>query len=102
MSFMTATDSRPLSLRRAADLLQALGHPIRLQILELVRREERTVGALVDALGLEQPVISRHLAVLRDAGVLVVRPDGRLRVYQLGGVRAKPLLEALFDSRTVH
>ncbi len=102
MLFLSAADSRPLSLRHAADLLQALGHPIRLQILELVRREERTVSALVDALGLDQPVVSRHLAILRDAGVLMARPDGRLRVYQLGGARAKPLLQALFDPPSVH
>jgi DNA-binding transcriptional ArsR family regulator len=86
-----------LSLRHAADLLQALAHPIRLQILELLRRRPATVTAVVDDLGLEQPIVSRHLGVLRDAGLVTARTQGRERVYQLAGCHAEPLLEVLFQ-----
>ncbi len=91
------TDCRPLSLRHAADLLQSLAHPVRLQILEILRRKPATVTAVVDALALDQPVVSRHLGVLRDAGVVIARAEGRERIYQLSGCRAEPLLAILFD-----
>ncbi len=92
------TDCKPLSLRHAADLLQALGHPIRLQILHVVRTQPgATVGHIVRSLSLAQPVVSRHLAVLRDEGVVRCRADGRQRHYQLAGCRIEPLLKVLFD-----
>jgi ArsR family transcriptional regulator, virulence genes transcriptional regulator len=87
-----------LSLRHAANLLQALAHPIRLQILDVVREAPCTVGQIVGRLGLAQPVVSRHLAVLRHEGVLSVAPSGRERVYRLAGCRVEPLLGVLFDS----
>jgi ArsR family transcriptional regulator len=100
MILMRRRDCRPLSLRRAADLLQALGHPIRLQLLHALWSSPRTVSQLVDRLGLEQPVVSRHLTVLREAGVLAVEPSGRERIYRLAGAHVAPLLEILFASPT--
>lgn len=97
MISITRDDCRPLTLRHAADLLQALAHPIRLQILDVVREAPATVGHIVGRLGLEQPVVSRHLAVLRREGVVSVAPSGRERVYRLAGCRVEPLLEVLFD-----
>lgn len=79
-------------------MLQALAHPVRLQILDVVRERPCTVGEIVERVGLAQPVISRHLAVLRREGVLSVAPSGRERVYRLAGCRVEPLLEVLFDS----
>lgn len=99
MISITRRDCRPLSLRHAADLLQALAHPVRLQILEVLRRYDgRTVTEIVAEIALPQPVISKHLAVLRREGLLSVQPQGRERVYRLGVCRARPLLEALFDA----
>src|SRR5690606_36943403 len=95
---ITREDCRPLTLRHAANLLQALAHPVRLQILDVVRERPCTVGEIVERVGLAQPVISRHLAVLRREGVLSVAPSGRERVYRLAGCRVEPLLEVLFDS----
>ncbi len=90
-------DCRPLSLRHAADLLQAMGHPIRLQILHALRPGALTVNDIVAQLGLQQPVVSRHLAVLRAEGVVSAQARGRQRSYQLAGCRMEPLLEVLFD-----
>ena len=98
MISITRDDCRPLTLRHAADLLQALAHPIRLQILDVVRETPCTVGLIVARLGLAQPVVSRHLAILRREGVLSVVPSGRERVYRLAGCRIEPLLEVLFDA----
>lgn len=68
----------------------ALAEPARRQILELLRQRERSVGELVERLKLSQPGVSKHLRVLREAGLVRVRPEGQRRWY---GLRAEPLAE---------
>jgi DNA-binding transcriptional ArsR family regulator len=68
----------------------ALAEPSRRQILDLLRGGERSVGDLVARLALSQPGVSKHLKVLREAGLVEVRPEGRQRWY---GLRAEPLAE---------
>lgn len=68
----------------------ALSDPARRRILELLRERERPVGELVGHLKLSQPGVSKHLRVLREAGLVRVRPDGKRRWY---GLRAEPLAE---------
>jgi DNA-binding transcriptional ArsR family regulator len=68
----------------------ALSDPARRRILELLRQRERSVGELVERLTLSQPGVSKHLRVLREAGLVRVRADGRRRWY---GLRADPLAE---------
>jgi DNA-binding transcriptional ArsR family regulator len=62
----------------------------RREILDLLRDGERPVGELVSELGLSQPAVSKHLRVLRDAGLVEVRPDAQRRLYR---VRPEPLAE---------
>jgi DNA-binding transcriptional ArsR family regulator len=59
-------------------------------MLELLRERPRAVGELVERLGLSQPGTSKHLRVLRDAGLVSARIDAQRRVYQLNG---QPLRE---------
>ena len=68
----------------------ALADPHRRQILELLRTGERPVNNLVEHLGLSQPGVSKHLKVLRDAGLVASRSHGRQRLYAL---RTEPLVE---------
>src|SRR3954452_7115229 len=68
----------------------ALADPSRRRILDLLREGERPVGELVDRLRISQPGVSKHLRVLREAGLVNVRADGRRRLY---GLRAAPLAE---------
>ena len=68
----------------------ALAEPSRRQILDLLRGGERSVSELVARLRLSQPGVSKHLKVLREAGLVEVRPEGRHRRYRL---RAQPLAE---------
>jgi DNA-binding transcriptional ArsR family regulator len=68
----------------------ALAEPSRRQILDLLRDGERSVNDLVARLDLSQPGVSKHLKVLREAGLVDVRPDGKRRWY---GLRAEPLAE---------
>ena len=70
--------------------LQVLAEPRRLAILDLLREGERPVGELVDHLGVSQPAVSKHLRVLRDAGLVDVRADAQRRLYS---VRPEPLVE---------
>jgi DNA-binding transcriptional ArsR family regulator len=62
----------------------------RRRILELLREEERPVGDVVRALGISQPGVSKHLRVLRRAGLVSVRPEAQRRMYR---VRFEPLIE---------
>jgi DNA-binding transcriptional ArsR family regulator len=73
-----------------AATFDALAEPARRQILELLRERERSVGELVQRLKLSQPGVSKHLRVLREAGLVRVRPEGQRRWY---GLRAEPLAE---------
>jgi DNA-binding transcriptional ArsR family regulator len=73
-----------------ATTFDVLAEPARRDILDLLRERERSVGELVEHLSLSQPGVSKHLRVLRDAGLVVVRPDAQRRWYQL---RAQPLAE---------
>lgn len=68
----------------------ALAEPHRRQILDLLRAGERPAGDLVERLDLSQPGVSKHLKVLREAGLVAVRADGKRRLYTL---RPGPLAE---------
>jgi len=74
-----------------ADAFNALAEPRRRQIVDLLASGERPVNALVRALGLPQPQVSKHLRVLREVGAVTVRDDGRQRVYRLDGCALKPI-----------
>jgi len=67
-----------------------LAEPSRREILDLLREGERSVGELVQDLSLSQPGVSKHLRVLREAGLVGVRVDGQRRLYHL---RPEPLGE---------
>ena len=69
---------------------EVLADSNRRRILELLRDEERPVGDLVSALRISQPGVSKHLRVLRRAGLVAVRPDAQRRMYR---VRFEPLIE---------
>ncbi len=71
-------------------VLHAIVEPTRRRILDVVRTGERSVNELVEAVGVDQPGVSRHLKVLRDAGLVEVRRDAQRRMYRL---RAEPLRE---------
>ncbi|MDF1504219.1 metalloregulator ArsR/SmtB family transcription factor [Roseisolibacter sp. H3M3-2] len=69
---------------------EVLAEPTRRRVLDLLLEQERTVGELVDALAMSQPAVSKHLRVLRDAGLVEARVDAQRRVYAL---RPAPLAE---------
>src|SRR5947209_19656855 len=70
--------------------LQVLGEPRRRAILDVLREGEQPVGAVVGQLGLSQPAVSKHLRVLRDAGLVEARVDAQRRLYR---IRPEPLAD---------
>jgi DNA-binding transcriptional ArsR family regulator len=71
-------------------VFEVLAEPNRRRILDLLREKQRPVGDLVTQLGISQPAVSKHLRVLRDAGLVEVTADAQRRLYR---VRAEPLRE---------
>jgi DNA-binding transcriptional ArsR family regulator len=69
---------------------EVLAEPTRRRILDLLRGRPRLVGELTEELGLTQPGTSKHLRVLREAGLVQVRPEAQRRWYEL---RPEPLAE---------
>ena len=74
----------------ATTTFEVLAEPNRRRILDLLQPGEQSVGDLVGRLGMSQPGVSKHLRVLRDAGLVAVRRDKQRRWYR---VRAEPLAE---------
>src|SRR5271157_2928865 len=78
----------------ASDVFTAIAEPRRRQIIELLaRRRGLAVGAIVLALGLRQPSVSKHLSVLRQAGLVCVHKQGQQRVYQLNLDPLRPVYD---------
>ena len=71
-------------------VFEALAEPNRRRILDLLLERERPVNDLVSLLRVSQPAVSKHLRVLRDAGLVEARVDAQRRVYR---IRAEPLRE---------
>ena len=69
------------------DAFAVLAEPTRRRILDELRGSERSVGELVDSLGVAQPTVSKHLKVLRDAGFVSSRRSAQQRIYR---VEAQP------------
>jgi len=67
----------------STDAFTVLAEPTRRRILDQLRDAERSVGELVDGLGVSQPAVSKHLRVLRDAGFVTCRTAARQRIYRL-------------------
>jgi DNA-binding transcriptional ArsR family regulator len=74
-----------------ADLFAILADPTRRRMLELIRQRERAVGELVDAVGISQPGVSKHLRVLQEAGLVRSRVHGKYRLYRMTAAPLKEL-----------
>ncbi|GAB3644963.1 ArsR/SmtB family transcription factor [Glycomyces tarimensis] len=71
-------------------IFEVLSLPARRDVIERLRHGPKTVGELAEELGVSQPIMSKHLRVLRDAGFVAVRVDAQRRWYEL---RPEPLIE---------
>ena len=76
-----------------SDAFNAVAEPRRRDILDYLAPRERAVGDIVEALGLAQPSVSKHLRVLRDVGLVETRRDGRQIFYRTNAEGNRPLHE---------
>jgi DNA-binding transcriptional ArsR family regulator len=83
--------------RLKADLFRGLAHPARIRVLELLATKERSVQELQDAVGLDQPAVSQHLAALRARDLVTTRKDGTLVYYGLSSRLTADLLRVARD-----
>jgi DNA-binding transcriptional ArsR family regulator len=82
-------------------VFQVLAEPNRRRILDLLRDGEQPVGYLVEALDVSQPAVSKHLRVLREAGLVDVRSQAQQRLYRLQLGRLRELDEWLAPYRAM-
>jgi ArsR family transcriptional regulator, arsenate/arsenite/antimonite-responsive transcriptional repressor len=98
---MTVAASRSRSVRAsAADVFHALSDDTRLAVLDMLRGGERCVCDLQDALDAAQSRLSFHLKVLKDAGLVTDRKDGRWSYYSLNAERLADAMAVLSDFAT--
>ena len=75
------------------DAFNAIAEPRRREILDLLAAGERSVNDLVALLGLAQPLVSKHLRVLREVGLVDVRDEGRQRLYRVNSQALRPIYD---------
>lgn len=82
---------------QVAEVLKAVAHPVRLQIVELLETEEMCVSDIVEALGGKQAITSQQLNMMRDKGVLECRRDGTKVFYHIENKNVIKLLHCVYD-----
>lgn len=93
-------EGRPEDFKKAAELLRALSHPVRLRIIELLGGGEQCVKNLEELLGVSQSSVSQHLTRLRYAGLIESERKGHLVCYRLvRGGAARILKAAMHESQ---
>jgi len=80
--------------RLKAKIFNALADPDRLEILEFIRGGEKCVCEIIPHIGLIQPVVSRHLKILKDSGLVRDRKDGTKRLYSITDFRIFDIIDA--------
>jgi DNA-binding transcriptional ArsR family regulator len=80
-----------------ADAFNAVAEPRRRQILDAIADGERSVTEIVELLALSQPLVSKHLRVLREVGLVEVRDDGRQRIYRVNAPALRPIYDWVKD-----
>jgi len=82
--------------KKNSELLKALGHPVRLQlVMGLLEHDGCNVNRMVGQLGLPQSTVSQHLALLRHAGIIEFRKEGKKNCYRITDKRVTALVRAL-------
>lgn len=80
-----------------SDAFNAVAEPRRREILDLLAEGERTVNEIGAAMGISQPLVSKHLKVLREVGLVRSRTEGRNRLYRLDAMALQPIHEWVRD-----
>ena len=81
----------------AADVLKAVAHPLRLQIVETLQDGEKSVGDIVEALGEKQAITSQQLNLMKDKGILASRRDGAKVYYRIANPNVIRVLNCVYN-----
>jgi len=81
--------------RFKAKIFNALSDPVRIEVVEFLRRGEKCVCEIVPHVHLIQPVVSRHLKILKDCGLLKYRKEGNRRLYSITDHRIFEIIDAV-------
>jgi len=84
-----------MDYEKDSEVLKALGHPVRLKIVEGLMSNECNVNKIMDVLGIPQSTVSQHLGVLKSQGIVVARKDGVRTCYRVVDERVKEILRVL-------
>lgn len=82
---------------QAAEVLKAVAHPLRLQIVEVLQDGERSVGDIVEAVGEKQSVTSQQLNMMKDRGVLASRREGTKVFYRILNPHVIHVLDCVYN-----
>ena len=83
--------------QHVADVLKAVAHPVRLQIIEALEHGEKCVGDLVERLDIQQAAVSQQLGLMKDKDVLQCRRDGTKAFYSIKNPNVINLLHCVYD-----
>ncbi|NHJ47277.1 MAG: winged helix-turn-helix transcriptional regulator [Asgard group archaeon] len=78
-----------------AKFFKALADPIRLEIIDYIDKEEKCVCDIVELLNISQPLVSRHLKVLRESGIVIDRREGTKKMYRLSNEKILDIIKLL-------
>lgn len=82
-------------LEGAARMLKAMAHPVRVQIIKMLEGKKLNVTEIYESLNLEQSVVSHHLGILRDKGIVVAKREGKNVFYSLKDEIITSVIECL-------
>ncbi|MEA1929029.1 MAG: metalloregulator ArsR/SmtB family transcription factor [Candidatus Auribacterota bacterium] len=88
----------PQKLQEFSEILKALGHPIRLKIVEGLIQDPCHVNEIVRGLGLPQSTVSQHLGILRSRGIISPRKEGVRTCYLVTDTRIRAIIKLLGDN----
>ena len=81
----------------SAEILKAIAHPIRLQVIELLRHGAMCVGDIVNELGEKQAITSQQLNIMKNKGIVVCRREGAKVFYRIGNENVIKVLDCVYD-----
>jgi DNA-binding transcriptional ArsR family regulator len=95
---MKFTDLKAEQIEKAANMMKAIAHPMRLAILgHLSEDKELTVTEIHELINIEQSTASHHLGILKDKGVLISRREGKNTIYSIKNINLNKLVECISD-----
>ncbi|MDL1970831.1 MAG: metalloregulator ArsR/SmtB family transcription factor [Candidatus Desulfofervidaceae bacterium] len=89
-------------LQNAADILKVMGHPVRIQIIDLLKNGEKSVGEICSDLHLAQPYVSQQLNLMKSKGIIQARRQGNQVFYAIANFKVVEVIDCICDCIEKH